>query len=409
MINKSRLTSKILHTMPNVTFYYFPVKALGEAVRLLLAYGGQEFEDKRVAIEDWPAFKPSTPFGQMPVLEIDGKKYAQSFAICRYLARKYGLSGSDAEEDFEIDQNVDFLNDIRAKAAVVQYEPDQDVKAKKHEEQSKNVYPALLEKLDEIIKKNNGHIAAGKLTWADFAFAGMFDYLKMMMQIPDLEKKYPSFQQVVDAVYSLPKVKAFNLTAYALVVGSSRSSEMENVVFYYFPFKGMGEGIRMLLNYGGQKFDDRRIPREQWPELKPNTPFGQMPVLDVNGKQYSQTLAIARYLGRNELRVKCAAPMFEEDAALKQKMKDDLDKNYIPVAMKKLNEIIGNNNGYIANGKLSWGDFVIAGVYDGLKNMLLQMPDLDEKYPNVKKLRDNVVSLPKVKEYVATSAPQTPF
>lgn len=48
-----------------------------------------------------------------------------------------------------------------------------------------------------------------QLTWADFAFAGMFDYLKTMLQMPDLEKKYPSFQQVVDAVYSQPKVKAY--------------------------------------------------------------------------------------------------------------------------------------------------------------------------------------------------------
>lgn len=56
----------------------------------------------------------ATPFGQMPVLEIDGKSYAQSFAISRYLGRKYGVSGADVEEDLEIDQNVDFVNDIRA-------------------------------------------------------------------------------------------------------------------------------------------------------------------------------------------------------------------------------------------------------------------------------------------------------
>ncbi|CAH2093201.1 unnamed protein product [Euphydryas editha] len=195
--------------MPKVVLHYFPVKALGEVVRLLLTYGDQEFEDHRIPMEEWPAFKPSTPFGQMPVLEIDGKKYAQSLAIARYLARKYGLNGQDIEEDFEIDQNVDFVNDIRAKAASVQYEADATLKEKKHEDYSKNVYPVLLNKLDEIIKKNNGHIAAGKLTWADFVFAGMFDYLKSMLRIPDLEKKYPSFQQVIDSVYAVPKLKAY--------------------------------------------------------------------------------------------------------------------------------------------------------------------------------------------------------
>ncbi|XP_022116058.1 glutathione S-transferase 2 [Pieris rapae] len=203
---------------------------------------------------------------------------------------------------------------------------------------------------------------------------------------------------------------------------------MENVVLYYFPIKGLGEGLRMLLTYGGQKFEDHRVPKDQWPEFKPKTPFGQMPVLEINGKKISQTLAIARYLGRKygiagdnleesfeidqnmdfftDIRLKASTVMLEQDPAIKEKIKADLEKNYYPEALKKLNELIGKNNGHIANGKLSWGDFVIAGVYDAMKNMLLQMPDLDEKYPNLSKLRDNVISLPKVKEYVA-SAPKT--
>ncbi|KAM3957902.1 glutathione S-transferase 2-like isoform 2-T2 [Aphomia sociella] len=195
--------------MPQVVFHYFPVKALGESIRLLLSYGGQEFQDDRVPSEKWPEFKPKTPFGQMPLLEMNGKQYAQSVATSRYLGRKYGLAGADIEEDFLIDQNVDFLNDLRAKAAAVQYEPDAAIKAKRHEEFTKNVYPYLLDKLDEIIKKNNGHLAAGKLTWGDFVFAGMYDYLKMMLQTPDLDAKYPSFKKLTDTVLSLPKVKEY--------------------------------------------------------------------------------------------------------------------------------------------------------------------------------------------------------
>ncbi|CAG9564479.1 unnamed protein product [Danaus chrysippus] len=193
-----------------VVLYYFPVKALGEAIRLLLAYGGQEFKDERVPMEKWPSVKSSMPFGQMPVLDIDGKKYCQSIPIARLLGRKYGLAGDDAEQDFVIDQNVEFINDIRAKAASVHYEDDSDLKAKKHDELMKSFYPMALEKLDEMIKKNNGHLACGKLTWGDFIFAGIFDYLKTMMQMPDLEQKYPSFKQVVDGVYGIPKVKAFS-------------------------------------------------------------------------------------------------------------------------------------------------------------------------------------------------------
>lgn len=195
--------------MPNVKFYYFPVKALGESQRLLLAYGGQEFEDNRISSENWPEFKPKTPFGQMPVLEIDGKQYAQSTAICRYLGRKYGLAGANDEEAFEIDQNVEFLNDIRASAASVHYEKDEAVKAKKKAELEETKYPFFFEKLNEILTKNNGHIALGKLTWGDFVYAGMYDYLKAMLQKPDLEQKYPAFRKPIEAVLAIPKVKAY--------------------------------------------------------------------------------------------------------------------------------------------------------------------------------------------------------
>lgn len=53
------------------------------------------------------------PMGQMPALEIDGKKIGQSIPICRLLAKKVGLVGSTDMEDFEIDSVVEIVNDFR--------------------------------------------------------------------------------------------------------------------------------------------------------------------------------------------------------------------------------------------------------------------------------------------------------
>ncbi|XP_063536989.1 glutathione S-transferase 2-like [Cydia strobilella] len=196
--------------MPQIEFYYFgDFKALGESIRMLLAYGGEDWKDNRVTLEDWPNFKPKTPFGQMPVMVVEGKQYAQSIPISRYLGRKHGLAGSNIEEDFLIDQNVEFINEIRTKSAQVEYEPDAALKAKKHEDYSKNVYPGMLAKLDQILKENKGHLALGKLTWGDFVFAGIYEYLKVMLQAPDLDKRYPAFKKLVQTVYSLPKVKVY--------------------------------------------------------------------------------------------------------------------------------------------------------------------------------------------------------
>ncbi|XP_072944941.1 uncharacterized protein [Epargyreus clarus] len=411
--------------MPKYVFYYFPVKALGESVRLLLAYGGEDFEDNRVTPDKWPEFKPKTPFGQMPVLEIDGKQYTQSVALSRYLGKKNGLAGDDLLQDLEIDQNVDFVGDLRAKGALVHYETDEQVKEKKFEESSKNVFPVLLEKLDELIKKNNGHIAAGKLTWGDFVFAGMLDYLKVMLRMPDLEDKYPSIKQVVDAVYSLPKVKAYADAA----PKTEFYRAMSKIVFYYFPEKALGESIRMLLAYGGNQFEDIRITDDDWPEFKPKTPFGFMPVLEIDGKQLTQSVAISRYLGKkyglggddidqdfeidqnidflHDLRSKAAVIHYEFDEQLKDKKFEEASKNVFPQLLEKLDGIIKKNNGHIAAGKLTWGDFVFAGMLDYLK-VMLRMPDLEDKYPSFKKVVEAVYSLPKVKAY-ADAAPKTEY
>lgn len=54
------------------------------------------------------------PFGQVPVLEHDGKLAHQSVAIARYVAKQVKLVGKTDWEDLEIDAAVDTVNDLRA-------------------------------------------------------------------------------------------------------------------------------------------------------------------------------------------------------------------------------------------------------------------------------------------------------
>lgn len=53
------------------------------------------------------------PFGQMPILEIDGKTVHQSISICRFLGKQVGLAGSNDFDSLEIDAVVDTCNDMR--------------------------------------------------------------------------------------------------------------------------------------------------------------------------------------------------------------------------------------------------------------------------------------------------------
>jgi prostaglandin-H2 D-isomerase / glutathione transferase len=165
------------------------------------------------------------PMGQMPVLEVDGKIMHQSISICRYLAKKVGLAGSNDLESFDIDSAVDTCNDFRASKflknlcllhfklflntlehATWAYEENAELKAKKREEFTKDILPFYLKSLEAIAKENNGHLALKKLTWADLWFTGVLDYLKKMNE-RDILEGYPNLQKVVDNTLAIESIK----------------------------------------------------------------------------------------------------------------------------------------------------------------------------------------------------------
>ncbi|XP_061399961.1 glutathione S-transferase isoform X2 [Musca vetustissima] len=190
------------------TLFYFNVKALAEPLRYLFAYGGIEYEDVRVTRDEWPALKPTMPMGQMPVLEVNGKRVHQSISMARFLAKTVGLCGATPWEDLQIDIVVDTINDFRLKIAVVSYEPEDEIKEKKLVTLNNEVIPFYLEKLEQTVKDNDGHLALNKLTWADVYFAGILDYMNYMVK-RDILEQYPALRAVVDSINALEPIKAW--------------------------------------------------------------------------------------------------------------------------------------------------------------------------------------------------------
>jgi glutathione S-transferase len=66
----------------------------------------------------------------------------------------------------------------------------------------------------------------------------------------------------------------------------------------YFDGKGRAELTRMIFHYGGVAFTDNRVAHADFPALKPTLPLGQVPILEVDGTVYSQSMAIARYAAK---------------------------------------------------------------------------------------------------------------
>ena len=61
------------------------------------------------------------PFGQVPVLEVDGQLLAQSRTICRYLAKQHGLAGKNDWEQALADMYGDNIADLLDGNCIISY------------------------------------------------------------------------------------------------------------------------------------------------------------------------------------------------------------------------------------------------------------------------------------------------
>lgn len=73
----------------------------GLSVRLALDLGGIDYTETSISLAEWPDKKcqcledGTLPFGQLPLLQIDGMNIVQSTSILRYLSRKLLIQQMD--------------------------------------------------------------------------------------------------------------------------------------------------------------------------------------------------------------------------------------------------------------------------------------------------------------------------
>jgi glutathione S-transferase len=98
---------------PILTYFDFP-RSRGEECRLALFLAGVDFEDRRIPYKEWPALKPTTPFGSLPVFELPGKPaVSQSNAILGHIGRHYGLLPDDEWEAMRLESLLSACEDLR--------------------------------------------------------------------------------------------------------------------------------------------------------------------------------------------------------------------------------------------------------------------------------------------------------
>ena len=81
---------------------YFPLMAKGLGPTLVAEFSGVPWKgnkDLGYSRDDWPALKPKTPFGQLPLLTTPGGTLvAQTAAIINYIGKVAGTEGESADE-----------------------------------------------------------------------------------------------------------------------------------------------------------------------------------------------------------------------------------------------------------------------------------------------------------------------
>uniref|UniRef100_A0A0B7A4V0 Glutathione transferase n=1 Tax=Arion vulgaris TaxID=1028688 RepID=A0A0B7A4V0_9EUPU len=147
---------------------YFDLDGRAELTRLVLTLAGKAFEDIRISREEWPKLMPTTPFGQIPVVDIDGEVFTQSFAIAQYFAREFNLYGKTNLDGLEIDQISQLTMDFYKELAKVFLEQDPvkkvEVAAKVEAEET----PKYIDHFEKLLQKNGGkHFVGDNYTLAD--------------------------------------------------------------------------------------------------------------------------------------------------------------------------------------------------------------------------------------------------
>jgi len=197
---------------------------------------------------------------------------------------------------------------------------------------------------------------------------------------------------------------------------------MPNIKLTYFDLRARAEPCRLLLAYAGAKYEDERLPAPwdnmaPWAALKPNTPWGQVPLLAWDGEVIAQSMACARFLAREyNLAGRTSMEMAQVDEII-DVIQDLLNAWYslyhakdtagqqkfletnIPTGMGQLEKKLESRGGqYMVGNAFSWADLHLFFYVTDMK--LMANKDVDQNFPKIANLVQRVGRIPNVKAWV---------
>ena len=202
-----RFIHRICIKMSTYKLTYFNSRARAELTRLVFAQAGVEYTDERLTFQEWPARSPHTPFGVLPVLEVDGKQLGGSHVIARYVAEKLGVAGSNDFENALIASILDAVSDMEQQLHPWWFEKDETKKAELLKDLTENTIPAALANIEKFAAGNkDGWLVGSKLTYGDLCVFNTLDFLSACIHLPTILDKFPALSQLKKNVENQPNI-----------------------------------------------------------------------------------------------------------------------------------------------------------------------------------------------------------
>ncbi|KAG7396156.1 hypothetical protein PHYBOEH_002653 [Phytophthora boehmeriae] len=192
----------------NIKLTYFDITGRAELARMLFSYGRIAFEDNRVGRAEIATLKPMLPFGQVPILEVDGAVYAQSMAINLYAAKLSGLFPSEALDALKADMFSQGL--VELEAPFVEFMAKTPDEAKKTELKKVFIEKTVPQRLSALDKRIGGKFILGdNISYVDLQ---LLDFVAQQVALGFLDfsvDAYPALAAVITNVKADPKVAAY--------------------------------------------------------------------------------------------------------------------------------------------------------------------------------------------------------
>lgn len=183
-------------------------------VRLAMIIGKIPFEDERIPFEKWPALKPLTPLGSVPVAKIDGKEFVQTMALTRYFGKQSGLYPDCALKALVIDQVVETVMDMQNAIFSLGGSEKNEEMRQALETVTSVDGPRYWGGCEKMLEKiSSGPFVLGdQVSIADVCIAGIYLLLKsghIDIFPPNALDKYRRMHQVFRSVMEIPDVSVW--------------------------------------------------------------------------------------------------------------------------------------------------------------------------------------------------------